>query len=431
MLAYYRFVLMDIAFKFGRPILSFIMEFAFHIVQYIPGLSIQSITLLTSSYRYHPHDRNHQLILRCQHLLDRTAYAKPGRQDALNRVRGRTLVLKNPRLRNGKIEKGVLLIKFTETIGAAFSLLDCAELEKYFYIVLEPSWSGYALPEIHCWMSLKNPVLVEASEKRDYDYICSLKSNLKAVRFGSSDWVDERIFFPLDDDKVKYFDSIYIANFNLMKRHHAYFRALANINVHDYKAALVCGAWGRHKEKILQMVRYFRLENIVEFFEDLPQTELNRLLNQSRLNVLMSLKEGSNRTIFEGLFSDTPGLVLEENVGVNKDYINRHTGYLVPETALAETLLHDRKRSNNHFRPRAWALKNISALKTTQKLNAELERLANLGNEPWTSGPVVKVNSPEATYYDASNIGRMWDGEMLVNLFARGQVDRARLRSNL
>ena len=97
------------------------------------------MTLLTSSYRYRAHNRNHQLILRHQRLFDCIEHANSGREDSPSILRGRTLVLKNPRLLDGKIEKGVLLIKFTETIGAAFSLLDCVELEKYFYIVLEPS----------------------------------------------------------------------------------------------------------------------------------------------------------------------------------------------------------------------------------------------------------------------------------------------------
>ena len=62
-------------------------------------------------------------------------------------------------------------------------------------------------------------------------------------------------------------------------------------------------------------------------------------LNQSRVNLLLSRQEGSNRSLFEGFFAGVPGLALRNNIGIPKGHFNSETGRLIGEGELAGALL--------------------------------------------------------------------------------------------
>ncbi|MDJ0757887.1 MAG: glycosyltransferase [Woeseiaceae bacterium] len=403
------------------------LRLVFFLVHRAPGLETRALKLLMKAERYDTGGRAQRYLLKRRDRLPFVESVHHPTEMAENAVLTRSIVLKNPRLDGDRVERGVLLIKFTETFADAFIIMNCRELENYFHIVLEPSWSGYALPEIHQWMALDNPVIIQCSETLDFQYIEALRSNLYPVRFGSSDWVDDRVFHPLDVSIPKVYDSIFIANFHAMKRHHVYLKTISRLKDIDYRSALVCGQWGNHRKDIESMVRYFDLNDVVDQFVQLSQESLNELLNQSRLNVLMSLKEGSNRTIFEGFFANVPGLVLRENIGVNKDYINESTGYLISEDELERTLRQDKECREKPFEPRSWACSNIAAARTTAKLEDVLAGIARDSGEPWTRGLVVKVNSPEATYYDQDNVTRLWSTRELLDAFGENATSAEKI----
>lgn len=308
----------------------------------------------------------------------------------------RSLILKPVTMLDGNvIEKGVLLITFTTTFGLFLDKVDCKRLLRYYQLVLEPSSSGYCLPEILKWTQFSEPIVVEASEKSDREFLKNLNSNLMPVDFGSSDWVDFRIFKPLNLPKA--YDVIYVANYNWVKRPHIYFKAIKDIISRgvSYRPLLVCGLWGENKSEILKLTKYYQIEDVLEVVEEASPVYLKELLNKSKVNILLTLKEGSNRTIFEGFFAGTPGIVLKENVGVNKDYINEQTGSLIKENELVDTLLYYKDHWQN-YDPHQWAMSSISPDITTKKLNTLLCDLAMREGEVWTQDIVVKVNSPEA-----------------------------------
>jgi len=113
--------------------------------------------------------------------------------------------------------------------------------------------------------------------------------------------------------------------------------------------------------------------------------------------VLLSLKEGSNRALFEGMFAGTPAILLEKNIGVNKDYINEKTGKLVKERELAESIIHFKKYWQS-YDPRSWAMNNISPEKTTEKLVAAINYIDK--GVKFTLGDIdTKVNQPEVGYF--------------------------------
>ncbi len=70
----------------------------------------------------------------------------------LGEASDRTIVLKWPVFNGAEHSKGILLIKFTRTFSFYLNHIDIEKLNSYFHVVLEPSWSGYADPDILCWI---------------------------------------------------------------------------------------------------------------------------------------------------------------------------------------------------------------------------------------------------------------------------------------
>ncbi len=98
------------------------------------------------------------------------------------------------------------------------------------------------------------------------------------------------------------------------------------------------------------------------------------------------------------MFSNTPALVLSENVGVNKSYFNAETGVVADEADLAEAIVSVSRR-HFEFHPRRWAMQNISAQATRRKLISAI--LKSNPEEPIEESDVrLKVNRPEVCYYD-------------------------------
>jgi hypothetical protein len=88
--------------------------------------------------------------------------------------------------------------------------------------------------------------------------------------------------------------------------------------------------------------------------------------------------------------------LLSENIGVNKDYINPETGILVAETRLHHAMMKISESWSN-YRPRDWALRNISPENTTAKLTAVLQALNP--QEAIDAGDLLlKTNRSEVEY---------------------------------
>src|SRR5690606_5495264 len=147
---------------------------------------------------------------------------------------------------------------------------------------------------------------------------------------------------------------LFRSNHSKGKRNYSLFKALNQLSDVDYKAAIVCSSWGEDRNFTLSAIKYFNLQDRIQLLENLSQGELNAVLNRSKVNMLLSLKEGSNRSIFEGFFANVPAIVLKENIGVNKTYVNSDTGKLISESELAETLMWFRTNWTT-FSARKWA----------------------------------------------------------------------------
>lgn len=290
----------------------------------------------------------------------------------------------------GPREKGVIFLMYSIGFNAFFKQYDVQALLQDYFLVLEPEWAGYCKPEILVYASISSsPVIVQATEPLDYSFIQQLDSNLVPVDFGASDWLDPGQFFPIDGAEKKY-DCIMVCDWYNYKRHYALFRALANVKEHNLKVLLVSNATGILET--LKNVAYFYdvLDNLV-FMQSVSQERLNILYNESKVNILLSYKEGSNKTLFEGMFANTPAILTKDNIGVKKSYINDATGRVIDERQLPETLVMF-SREYAKFQPRHWVLENISCHRTTQKLSSVLESISSRNGDEWTEELRVKVN---------------------------------------
>ena len=317
------------------------------------------------------------------------------------------IVLKAPRCENGRVvEKGVLVLKNTERLDTFRRCVAMASLLEHYTLILEPSWSGYADPRLLSFCIFRDhPIVVMSPCPADHQFLERLNSNLRPIPTGASDWVDPRVFRPLAGQD-KRFDAVMIARWTLVKRHHLLFRALSRIADPSYRVALIAGniAGDTDRGAILSMIDKWRLTNQITVFEDLEPAGVNEILNQSKVNLLLSRQEGSNRSLFEGFFAGVPGLAFANNIGIPITHFTPRTGRLIAQHDLSGALLYFREHWSE-FDPRPWALANIAPEVTTARLNLVLSQLAQQRDEPWTQDIACKSNRPELRYYPHESDG--------------------------
>jgi len=353
--------------------------------------------------------------------LDKLISDPPEKEEVASRI----LVVRWPMIENEEIEsKGIIVITFTKTLSYFLKNIDITSLENYFYIVLEPSWAGYCDPDIILWDKfIKNPIYIQSSEVYDRASMGLVSNKFIPISIGASDWVDYRLYSV--DDSIKEYDSAYVANTTKIKRVHSYLRALSVIKHKkkiNYKAALICASWGGKENEIKKMVKYYDVESICDVYISLSSNDLKKKLSMSKVNVLLSLKEGSNRSLFESMFCNTPVLCLVNNVGVNKSYINEYTGALIWDKYLVDSLL-TMKEQWCRFSPRQWAMENISPEITMKKLCQVIVSSSNdsaLKNDLIEMKNIyLKVNRPEIEYFDYPSFNKVKFNSTLLNLFVK------------
>ena len=71
--------------------------------------------------------------------------------------------LKSP----GPRERGVLVLDYAYVFPAFLKYFDVQRVMDEYYIVLEPSWTGYANLDLLAFSRFKSPVFIQAAEPRD------------------------------------------------------------------------------------------------------------------------------------------------------------------------------------------------------------------------------------------------------------------------
>ncbi len=307
------------------------------------------------------------------------------------------MVLKAP---GPSSEKGVLLVMFSELFTALTRQFSMEALLRDYRLVLEPSWSGYCSDEILQFTVFKDDVYILSPEAGDYEFIKRLRTNLKPLPYGPSDWVNPSLYDQGRGSIVeKKYDLVMNSHWGWSKRHHVLFSSLRKLS-RDIKVALIGVPWeGRTMDDIKDLAKYFGVEKQLTFYQRIPYLEVMKVTAESKMGILLSLKEGSNRALAECLFCDVPVILLKEHVGGVNKVINSKTGMHATSHELAEAIMHLRNNPGL-YQPRKWALENISCLVTTEKLNAFLKESALDAGEPWTQDIVARASSPESRYFD-------------------------------
>jgi hypothetical protein len=306
----------------------------------------------------------------------------------------RIMVLKWPENR----EKGVLLIKFSELFSKIPIVFDMEELLRDYKLILEPSWSGYCNEDLLRYTQYNEEIYIMAPEEGDFEFISRLNSNLIPLPFGPCDWVDDRLFEKYRKSNNKIYDVIMNVNCAWYKRHHILFKTLKKL-FRNVKVALISATWqGRTINDIKLLARYYGVDKKIDFFTGLSYPQVIKITSMSKIGILLSLKEGSNKAIAECLMCDVPVIVLSNHIGGIKKNINRYTGKLVDESRLSEEI-EEMLDNLSSYSPRNWAKENISCVVTTERLNSYLKNRAITNGEPWTRDIVIKTNSPEPKYY--------------------------------
>ncbi len=318
-------------------------------------------------------------------------------------------------------KKGVVFVKFTDYFKYLRAVFDVSRLGREYLMVLEPSSSGYFDEGILCLMGHDFPIVVQTPEPVDRQFLDRVGGNLIPVDLGPNCWADGRTFYPTQPTQKRY-DVIMVAIWADVKRHYHLFEALSKSRRRDQiKVALVGVPWPKTLEEIRDVARYFSVDHCIEYFERLSQPQVNALLNQSKVFLLLSKKEGFNKAIIEALHADVPGFLLEgHNFGHHYAFINPKTGgWIAPDrlTAFLDQL--DTMRLERRFAPHEWASQNMSPEVSTAKIIAFLEAIEAKRGIEINKNLAIKVNNPEYDYADPACWERYADAYKGLGRFLR------------
>ncbi len=305
-------------------------------------------------------------------------------------------------------EKGTILIKYTEYFKYFLSIFDLEKISTDYILITEPSWCGYFDETILCLLFEKIPIVIQALEPIDYQFIKSLNANFYPVDVGANCWVNPDIFFPIKGIEKRY-DIIMVGIWADFKRHYHLFEALSKCKKR-LKVVLVGQPWPKTLEEIKDEARYYGVIDQIEFFENIPQSELNILFNQSKCALLLSKKEGFNKSIIEAMYANTPAFILEGfNYGYKYPFINKKTGGFIKASKLVEFLDNiDIILSKNKPEPAKYIKKYISPWISIQKIIKALEEIEKKEQIKINKDLRIKVNTPDLDYLDPKEWKNMW-----------------------
>jgi hypothetical protein len=313
----------------------------------------------------------------------------------------RLMVLKAPGADN---EKGVLFVMVSTVFRLLCLSMDLGRLLDDYTLVFEPSWSGYCHSELLEFTRWSEDIFVLSAEENDFDFLKRLGSNLVPINLGPCDWVDPCVAEPYLANP-KEFDIVMNSNWGPWKRHYVLFRMLRDAK-HDFKrVALIGSDWGiKNRTSIERLANHYGIAKQIAIFDSIPYEQVMDITCRSKVSILLSLKEGSNRAIAESIFCNVPVVVLSNHIGGIRKNIVPETGLFAEERDLKSIIL---RLFESKINPREWGLKHISCLKSTEKLNLMLRNYAIRQGRPWTQDIVVRSNSPESRYFYGKDAERL------------------------
>jgi len=161
------------------------------------------------------------------------------------------------------------------------------------------------------------------------------------------------------------------------------------------------------REELYLQAKYFGISDQLEIHEHLEPEQVALHLNRSKIHVLWSRREGSNKAIIEAMLADLPGILWEGyNYGYPYPYINPQTGRFASEKALPETMT-SMIEHLEAFAPRAWIMAHMTPQIATSILAGCIRTVAIQRGEAWRSDLVVKAKAlNNMSYWDPDDAPR-------------------------
>ena len=320
----------------------------------------------------------------------------------------RALVMKGA----GAGEKGVLNLHYSGFFPVFARLFDVEKVARRYYLVLEPSWSGFYDPDLLFWTRYRFPVFVQASEPEDARTLEAVGANLVPTPTAANWWVDHRLFRPIPG-KPKPFDVVMIAAWAGYKRHERFFAGLRTLKRRGtpLRALLLGYRIDRTRADVEALARYYEIADLVEAREGIDYEAMNDHVTSAKVGVIWSRREGVNRAVIECLFAGVPCLLREGfNYGFRYPFLNDETGCRVATESQLPDVLWDMVQNPAAYHPRDWVLKHMSCQAGAEALSRVIGEYARKHGEAWSVGDggvvpkVTRVHGQE--YWDPADSGR-------------------------
>ncbi|GEM_PF-3515242 len=316
------------------------------------------------------------------------------------------LIILSPPVGN---RKGVMLIKFTDYFRFFSLIFDLDKLARDYILVVEPSFCGYFDQDILSLLNDNLIIVFQAPEPVDRNFINGVHNNWFTVPIGSNCWVNPNVFFPIQTSRKK-FDIIMVAIWADFKRHWSLFKAISKLKKNKkIKILLVGKPWPKSLNDIMSEAEYFNVKSNISAVEDIEQPQLNKFMNESRILLLLSQKEGFNKSLIEAMHVDLPVFILKGfNYGYKYEYINSQTGGFIKKHKLVDFMENlDSILEEKRYKPYQWVKNNISLELSVKSLVMAFKNIEKKKSLKINKDIVVKVNTPELSYFDTDNYKKM------------------------
>ena len=291
-----------------------------------------------------------------------------------------SLLLKAPGLGG---EKGVLYCSFEYNWLRLISHPSARRLLADYFLVGASSWSP---PDYAAMLSVAgvalDPLFLGVSNPRDMALYTLLHPRVRAVPIMACDWINPAFYAPRPFS-ARDVDILMVANFSAFKRHWLLFDALSRMR-RDVRVALIgIPAPGRGERELREEARAAGVEQDLEIVANAAIELVAEYQCRAKTSIILSLREGSCVAVAESLFAGCPVAMLHNAHVGSKAYINPETGVLVRERQLDRQLTAFLEAGAS-FKPREWAMANITCHHASERLNAILREYATSAGQPWT-----------------------------------------------
>lgn len=303
-------------------------------------------------------------------------------------------------------EKGVLMVTFEDQWMRLLRSGQAEAIARRYDLILGPSASPP--PDLELLLMTRlwpGRLFTMLSNFKDATLMRMLSRRLTPIPLLASSWVDPDAFAPHLGGSKDY-DIVMLAHFDPVKRHWLFFDALRRLP-RRYRVLLMGVPLGKHTEaKFWEEARAFGVQDRFELHVRPTRAEVMAGLARSRVSLVFSRQEGSCIAVSESLFADTPvGLFRNARIG-SRAFINDQTGVLLQRHKLAERLQCFVENAEA-YRPREWALNNISCHVSHEVLNRHLRRAAEQEGRRWTRDVLPFAKGLVPTYLTAETEAEM------------------------